>query len=132
MDRHADDAGVQEAGFHALANLAFNDNNKVLLTQAGAHEKILRAMDCHATRTFITEDSPCNDLHLSFKKLISIAAPVVLAPSATSSCQLFAPSVRRGPHASWVAVLLLSILMKRFVLHKPTLNLRYELMLETP
>ena len=47
MDRHQDDAQVQETACGALWNLAANNANQVTLMAAEAHVRIIRAMDRH-------------------------------------------------------------------------------------
>ncbi len=47
MDRHQDDAKVQEMACGALRNLAVNDVNQVTLVAAEVHVRIIRAMDRH-------------------------------------------------------------------------------------
>jgi hypothetical protein len=47
MDRHQDDANVQTTACGALWILAANDANKVTLTAAEAHFRIIHAMDQH-------------------------------------------------------------------------------------
>ncbi len=47
MDRHQDNARVQEKACGALFSLAVNDANRVTLVAAEAHVRIIRAMDRH-------------------------------------------------------------------------------------
>jgi hypothetical protein len=57
MERHQDDAKVQEASCSALWNLAVNDANKVTLMAAEAHVRIIRAMDRHQERESALEQA---------------------------------------------------------------------------
>ncbi len=47
MDRHQDDAQVQEEACGALWELVLNDANQVTLMAAETHVRIIRAMDRH-------------------------------------------------------------------------------------
>ena len=55
MQRHRDDAAVQEAGCGALRNLAVNDENEVKLMELEAAQAILEAMKRHRDHAAVQE-----------------------------------------------------------------------------
>ena len=80
MDRHQDDAQVQEKACGALMNLAVNDANQVPLMTAGAHMRIIRAMDLYQDNVQVQEKA-CGALR---NLATNNANKVTLAQAATA------------------------------------------------
>ncbi len=57
MDRHQDDAQVQEKACSALWILAANNANQVTLVAAEAHVRIIHAMDRHQDAAQVQENA---------------------------------------------------------------------------